>query len=57
MDRDQICDRAEKAYYVIAFRQCETFNNVEEYINGQYEQDIVDEFLTTVYNQETQTVV
>ncbi len=57
MDRDQKWDRAEKAYNVIADRQGETFNNVEEYINGQYEQDIVDEFFTPVYNPETQPVV
>lgn len=45
MDRDKRWDRVELAYDTVVLGEGLTFQNAEEYINGQYEQEIYDEFI------------
>ncbi len=50
MDRDQRWEREQKAYDVIADRKGSEFNNIDDYVNSQYENEIYDEFFEPVFN-------
>ena len=51
MDRDQRWERVQLAYDVLVNEKAPSFNNIEDYIDSQYEQEIYDEFILPAFDK------
>lgn len=51
MDRDQMFDRVEKGYQAILGNGINQFENVLDYVDAQYKEEILDEFLVPASNK------
>ncbi|UUM19890.1 MULTISPECIES: 2,3-bisphosphoglycerate-independent phosphoglycerate mutase [unclassified Mycoplasma] len=51
MDRDKMFDRVQKGYHALLGKSENSFENIQEYIQQSYDQDITDEFFVPAYNR------
>ena len=57
MDRDNRWERVERAYNaVVRSKDANEFSNYEEYINSQYDKDIIDEFIEPAISSDSQAI-